>query len=183
MGAWGHGLYDNDDALDIVNSILDDVGVNSDKDGNRIIPMANNTILDGEWNPSLGKLHQVVIRQIFDNFKVIEKRLIDKGWALDQDKTSRAEKYLVLCNILQHHGYGVPEKSAKRAYKAISYLLKPNCEATNDYDNPSARKNAINKVLNQIALQEVDVGAKIDNNVEPEKVTVITKTQKKNNLK
>lgn len=184
MGTWGHGVFDSDDALDTVGTIFEKIGLNTDNNGDRIIPLTNNTILGSEWNPAGGKLHKIVVQQIFDNFKDIEKGFVEYDGTTYRNKAAKAEQYLVLCGILHHHGFDIPDKSAKKAYKAISYLLKPKCEETNDYDNPTARRNAINRVLNKIEsqLKEI-VDIKFDGDIEQEKVTVITKNQKKNNLK
>lgn len=167
MGAWGHGIYDNDDALDTVSDLLDHIGINKGKNSERMIPMANNTILTGEWTPSNGKLHQIVVQQLYNNFRNIERTLFKescKPYSKDkvQSKTINGEQYLVLCDMLQRHGYDIPNKSANRAFNAIVNLLGDDCESTNEYDNPNARKNSIKSVLAKIKSQIYDVENKND---------------------
>lgn len=184
MGAWGHGVYDNDDALDTVSDLLDHVGINKGKDFDRMIPMANNTILTGEWTPSEGKLHQIVIQQLYNNFRNIERTLFKnncKSYFDDKSeaKTVNGEQYLVLCDILQRHGYDIPNSSTKRAFKAISYLLTHECESTFEYDNPGARRNSISSVLAKIKAQDYDISAKDNSKVTPTE-TIIKKNKNTN---
>lgn len=148
MGAWGYGVYDTDSALDTVSNILDLINV---KENDNLI-LEDNTIIDREWSGiNDGRLHPVIIQLLIDNAKKIESKVLKNEYLDDQ-----GENYLVFADIITSHNREFPQKLLKKAIKSISSLNEED-GSSDQYDSPTARKAVVNKVLNILQAQVLEL--------------------------
>lgn len=149
MGAWGHGVYESDTSLDTVNFIFETIGVINDN-GN-ILLESGDVIPAMMWNPGYGKLHSSIVKNMINNFKVLEEDVLS-----DPDESFQADKYLVLCSMIINNGEKIPKEFLDRCIQNIEVLNKDGGH-TSLYDNPMKRKAQIDKVLSPLLAQKLEL--------------------------
>lgn len=138
MGAWGHGIYESDVALDAVGDILS--MVRNPDEGEYIQTEVGQDIPPMLWNPGYGKFPEKLLKRLLNRIERIEE------YIFDSEPSTINEKLLVYCDIVTFNGGVFPKDRAAQYLEIIESMSLPGGEC-DSYDEPLKRKSSIARVI------------------------------------